>query len=529
MKRMLASLFVAALAATAGLPAAAETPSNTFVMAKNLDDIITLDPAQVFEFSGGEVIANVYDRITMYEPENLTELVGGVAESWSFSDDGHTITLKIRPGQTFHSGNPVTAEDVAFSLHRVIKLDMAPSFILTQFGWTADNVDDLVKAIDPETVQLTITNDFAPTLVLNALSAGVGSVVDKKTAMAHEKDGDMGHEWLNTHDAGSGPFSLKSWKANEAVILDANPNYRMGAPKIERVILRHVAEPAAQRLLIEKGDVDMARDLTADQIAGLEGNPDVVVTAYPKATLQYVATNHKNEILRNPKVEEALRYLIDYQGMADTFLKGNWKVHQSFWPSGFWASYTKTPYHLDVEKAKKLLAEAGYPDGFDVTLDLFNTSPFQEMGQAIQETMAKAGVRVELLPAEKKAVYTKHRARKHQLILTGWSPDYLDPHSNADAFASNPDNSDEANLTGVLAWRNAWDIPELTKETAAAKTELDLEKRKEMYLDLQRKVQEAGPFIIMFQQTEQVAARKNHKGFVSGPSFDLVYYRLIEK
>jgi peptide/nickel transport system substrate-binding protein len=109
------------------------------------------------------------------------------------------------------------------------------------------------------------------------------------------------------------------------------------------------------------------------------------------------------------------------------------------------------------------------------------------------------------------------------------TPQNIYPQYKADDYSSKPDNSDEANLTGVLAWRNAWEIPELTAETAAAKTELDLAKRKDMYLELQRKVQAGGPFIIMFQQTEQVASRNNHKGFVSGPSFDLVYYRLIEK
>ena len=118
----------------------AETPAATLVMAMNIDDIISLDPAETFELTGGEVIANIYDRVTQYEPGTM-ELVGGVAESWDIADDGHTIILHIRPGQTFHSGNPLTAADVVFSLTRVIKLDKTPAFIFTQFGWTPDNVD----------------------------------------------------------------------------------------------------------------------------------------------------------------------------------------------------------------------------------------------------------------------------------------------------------------------------------------------------------------------------------------------------
>jgi peptide/nickel transport system substrate-binding protein len=104
----------------------------------------------------------------------------------------------------------------------------------------------------------------------------------------------------------------------------------------------------------------------------------------------------------------------------------------------------------------------------------------------------------------------------------------MDPHSNADSFARNPDNADDAK-SKPLAWRNAWDIPDITKETDAAARERDPEKRKLMYLDLQKKLQADSPFVIMFQSTELVASRANVKGFVSGPTYDTVYYRLVSK
>src|ERR671919_618224 len=483
-----------ALAAAAMMPVAqAETPASTLVMAMNIDDIISLDPAETFELTGGEVNANVYDRITVYEPGGV-ELSGGVAKSWDIADDGHTIILHVRPGQTFHSGNPVTAADVAFSLARVIKLNKTPAFIFTQFGWTPENIDQMVTATDDLTVELQIPENLAPTLVLNCLAAGVGSVVDQKVAMEHEVDGDLGYDWLKTNSAGSGPFSLRGWKPNESVVLDAQSS-RYGTPAMERVIIRHVSEPGTQRLLLEKGDADIARNLNADQIAGLEGNQDIRIHTDPKATMIYLQVNMRDPVLSKPKVREALRYLVDYQGMVDSFLRGQFKVHQSFWPSGFFASLTETPFALDVAKAKALLAEAGHPDGFAVELDAFNSSPYIDMAQAIQATMAEAGIEVSILQAERRAVYTKHRARQSQMILTHWSPDYLDPHSNADAFASNLDNSDEAALTGVIAWRGAWDTPENTELTAAARQELDAAKREEMYLELQRNLQQDSPFV----------------------------------
>jgi peptide/nickel transport system substrate-binding protein len=524
-------LFVAAgLSALVSLatPAAAATPKDTLVIVKQIDDIITLDPAEVFEFTGGEVIANVYDRIMTYEAEDTARLVPGVAESYTASEDGHIITLKIRPGQTFHSGNPLTAEDVAFSIQRVIILNKTPAFIFSQLGWTAENVKDLVKAKDELTVELNVTEDFAPTFVLNCLSAGVGSVVDRKLVLENEKDGDLGYAWLKTNSAGSGPFVLKAWTPNESVVLEANPKDRHGPPGVTRVVLQHVPEPAAQRLVLEKGDADIARNLTADQIQGIAGNADLVVEDFPKADLHYLALNQKDERLAKPQVRQAVRWLIDYQGMADSFLKGRFKVHQSFWPSGFDMSLTETPFKLDVAKAKQLLSEAGYPDGFEVELDASNSSPYSDIAQAIQATLGQAGIKAKIVPGEQKQVITRYRARQHQMLLLYWSPDYMDPHSNADSFARNPDNSDNAKAK-PLAWRNAWDIPEITKEADAAARERNPEEREQMYLRLQKKLQEDGPFVIMFQNTEQVARHKDVKGFVSGPTFDTVYYRLVTK
>ena len=527
--RCIASILALTLASV--LPASgaqAATPKNTLVMAKNISDLITLDPAEVFELSGGEIIANLYDRLMMYEPEDLTTLVGGVAESWEVSDGGKVITFTVRPGMTFHSGNPVTAEDVVFSLRRVVKLKKTPSFIVTQLGWTPDNVDDLV-AVDGDKARITITEEFSPGLVLNALSAGIGSIVDRKTVLSHEKDGDLGHEWLKTNSAGSGPFMLKTWKANELVTLEAFPGYRHGEPAMKRVIVRHVAEPSAQRLMVEKGDVDITRDLTPDQIKGIAGNADLAVDANPKGALMYLAANAAHPIVGDPRVSKALRHLIDYEGMAGSFLAGQQQVHQAVWPSGLWGALDETPYSLDVDAAKALLAQAGHPDGFRIRLDTLTAAPFPDVAQAIQSTLAKAGIMAEIVTSEGKTLWPMYRARKHEIILARWSPDYTDPHSNVDAFARNPDNRPEAKLTGVLAWRNSWQDEEMNAMVVAARNEPDLATREQRYHEIQRSLQENSPYAVMFQQTEQVARRKNVEGFVSGSNFDLVFYRNVTK
>ncbi|HWL69493.1 MAG TPA: ABC transporter substrate-binding protein, partial [Geminicoccus sp.] len=315
-------------------------------MAKNIDDMITLDPAECFEFSGGEIVAQMYTRLVTPDPKDFSQLVGGVAESWEVADDGGRLTFKLRPGLTFHSGNPVTAEDVAWSLQRVVILDKTPAFILTQFGWTADNVKEHVRATGPDTVELTLVNRFAPSLVLNALSAGVGSVVDSKLVLEHEADGDLGYGWLKNQSAGSGAFRLLSWKAKDAVALEANPDFYLGAPAMKRVIVRHIGEPATQQLLIEKGDADIARNLSPDQIAKLTASPDFKLLAQPKQSILYIGLNQKNPILANPKVREALRHAVDYEGMVTNLLKGQWQVHQSFLGEGTFGALNDNPYKL---------------------------------------------------------------------------------------------------------------------------------------------------------------------------------------
>lgn len=530
MRKLTATLLLGAALALVAAPgqSPAATPPDVFVQAMTIDDIITLDPAEIFEFSGAEYGAQVYDRLITYPVDNVEDIQGHVAESWEVSEDGKTYVFKIRDGITFHSGNPLTAEDVAFSLQRVVMLDKSPAFILTQFGFTADNAQEKIRATGPLEVTIEVDQAYAPTFFLYCLTAGVGSVVDKQLVLEHEVDGDLGYDWLKTNSAGSGPFKLRAWRPNESLTLDANPDYWKGAPAMTRAITRHIAEAATQQLLIEQGDIDVARNLGPDQVAALEGNPDIVIKPVPKGAIYYLGLNQKNENLAKPEVRQALKYLIPYEEMAQTIVKGDMEVHQSFLPKGFLGALEETPFSLDVERAKELLAEAGLPDGFAVTMDVRSISPTTEMAQAIQAVWAEAGIDLELIPGDGGQTLTKYRARNHDIYIGRWGPDYQDPHTNADTFARNPDNSDDAQ-SKPLAWRNAWDIPEMTAMADAAALERDPAKRAEMYRELQRLHQETSPFVIMFQDIETIAERANVHGTIWGPSFDDNRYWKITK
>lgn len=520
----------AALALAAPFGALAATPDDTLVIADKIDDIVSLDPAESFEFSGNDLLNNVYDTLVELDPANLGPLVPGLAESWSLADDGVTYTFKIRENAKFASGNPVTAEDAAWSLQRAVILNKTPSFILTQFGFTPENVTEKIKATGEYELTIEVDQPYAPSFFYNCLTAVVASVVDKDVAMEHETDGDMGYEWLKTNTAGSGAYALRSYKPNDSYVLERVDGYWRGDAPLKRVFLRHVPEPATQRLLLEKGDIDIARSLTPVDVDGVSGNPDVKVVDAVRGRIQYVSLNQKVEPLNDPKVIEAFKWLIDYEGMANSFLKGTYMVHQSFLPKGFLGAIDDTPYSLDVEKAKGLLQEAGVGEG-DLNVRIFvrNDQERLEMAQSFQNTLAQAGVNAELRVGTGAETLGEYRARNHDIYLGAWGPDYPDPHTNADTFARNPDNSDEAKLTGILAWRNAWPADEVEDMTNAAVLEKDGDKRAAMYEEIQRIHQQVSPFAPMFQLIEQTAMRSNIEGFNAGGSIHSVFYWEVTK
>jgi peptide/nickel transport system substrate-binding protein len=516
---------VLCLAASA---AAAATPADTVVMAKQIDDIISLDPAESFETSGQEVIGNLYDRLLVHDPAEAGQVKGGLAESWSVDDDQETYRFKIRPGLHFASGNAVTAADAAFSLQRAVLLDRSPAFILGQFGLTKDNVRERIQAVDAATLTLKTEEPRSPSLVFLSLTAAVGSIVDSALVRAHAKGGDLGNDWLKRNSAGSGPFTLQIWRANERYTLEANASYWGKRSGVRRIIVRHIPDPAMQRLLLQKGDIDYARNLTHDQVAALADKPDIVTQTGPKGGILYIALNTENRFLGKPQVQQALKYLVDYQSIASNIVAPNFKVHQSFLPEGLLGASDAQPFAFDLEKARALMAAAKLPKGFTVTLDVQGTSPWIDVAQAVQANFALVGIDVRINPADLKQILTKYRGRRHEMALLLWEPDYPDPNTNAQAFAANPDNGPDATMK-TLAWRNAWDIPEQTARTEQASLERDETARAELYGALQADLQDNSPFVIMFQQVEVAMHRGNVDGLVIGGAGDFDSYAQIVK
>ncbi|KVN96853.1 ABC transporter substrate-binding protein [Burkholderia ubonensis] len=532
MKHLLSRLFVSAtLTAFTALapmaPAYAATPPGIFVVATQLAEFTTLDPSVIYELVPSEYAANTYERLVRVDLKDPTRFDGQIAQSWSVGADGVTYTFKLRPGLTFHSGNPLTADDVAWSLQRTVLLDKGPAGVLGDLGLTKANVAQKVRAPDPQTVVLEADRKYAPSFVLNVLSACPASVFDRKLLLSHQQGNDLGSGWLRTNDAGSGPYKLVKWTPNESIVLQRFDAYRTPYP-MQRVVLRHVPEASAQRLLLENGDADAARNLSPDSLAALSKAGKIKVAAWPVSALMYLSLNTKNPNLAKPEVQEAMKWLVDYDGIQRNIVSASYKVHQTFLPEGFLGASNARPYKQDVAKAKALLAKAGLPNGFTVSMDMPNDYPFLEIAQALQANFALAGIQVKLIPGDAKQAIGKYRARQHDIFIGEWSPDYMDPNSNARGFAWNPDNSDQS-TTKLLAWRNSWDIPQLTKDTEAALAEPSPAKRAQRYEALQKAVLARSPFIVMFEKVVQVATRPGVTGPEIGPINDLVSYRTLKK
>lgn len=508
-------------------PARAETPRDTIIMAQQIDDLISLDPQESFEFSGNEICGNLYEHLVSPDAKNPTDIRPELADSWETSKDGLTTTFKLKQGRKFASGNPVTADDVVFSLTRAVAMNKAPAFIITQLGFTKANAAQAITAPDPATLVLRTAEAWPPAFLLYCLSASVGAIVDKKLVAAHEQNNDFGNAWLKQNSAGSGAWTLRAWRPNESVTLEANPN-NPAPPSIKRIVILHRPDSAAQLLLLQKGDIDIARSLAPDQLKQLADNPAFTKTGASKASLAYIAMNQKHPMLAKPEIRQAIKWAIDYKSIAANITPALYEVHQSFLPKGFPAALSDQLFQKDVDKAKALMKQAGAEAGFEVTLDHQSDAPFAGIAQAVQADLAAIGIKVKLVAGECRQVIAKTRARNHELAMLRWGADYMDPHSNAQTFCMNTDNTDAA-TDRTVAWRSVWQDEDLTKRAAANLREPDADRRIKEYERLQHDHQERSPCAIMLQQVEVAVMRQGVSGFEIGPLSGSNLYARITK
>ncbi|AQX18774.1 peptide/nickel transport system substrate-binding protein [Bartonella sp. A1379B] len=282
--------------------------------------------------------------------------------------------------------------------------------------------------------------------------------------------------------------------------------------------------------MLEKKDVDVARDLTVDILEDLQEKTDVKVEKVLQSAMFYWGFNMTHPILSNEKVRLALRYLIDYEGLGKTVLKGTGIPRASFMPIGSLGALNEKeglPFKLDLEKAKQLLTEAGYPNGFEISV-LIGTSNSLQIVQSIQDNAAKVGIRLNIKRLAGTQLFSKAYARAFETIILGWNSESVDPHTTASRIVFNPDNQFESKNTAYPSWQHGYFDEEMNQKVQDALFEKDQTKRARRYVDLQNEFMQKGPYAFLYQKYNVVAISPVIKKW-SWNSASRIFYHTIEK
>ncbi|MCX6081044.1 MAG: ABC transporter substrate-binding protein [Chloroflexi bacterium] len=515
-------------------PAATEAPvsGGTLVLAFNLDDVVTLDPAFAGETTNLFIHINTYDTLVDIRPEDLNTIVPRLAESWETNADFTEFVFHLRKDAKFASGNPVTAADVVFSWNRLLNVAGAPAFNLDGIG--------KVEAVDDYTVKVstTVTDGVAqplPQFLSSASNPSLG-IQDSKLVKEHggtdaadAKDTDKAKEWLDQNSAGSGPFILTKWSPKASIELVANKNYWKGDPKFDKVVITHVSDPTTKLQMLDRGDVDMIDSLSSDLVENAKANPDIVVSADQSLDENYLAmayacpdaikaaTPDKYKELQSiesfaiickKEVRQAIAYAIDYEGITKAVLNGYGTRAPSIIPIGIIGVDASKTQGRDVAKAKELLTAAGYPNG--TTLDLYyaSNSTRDTVAAKIKNDLAEAGITLNLKPLEQSVYLTQMRAQQLPMAFGGWTPDYLDVTMWTDYFGLG-DRS--------IAFRMRFQNADSIKLSTEIRTTADPVARKAAVEKLQAVFIEEMPFTMLYQSQYLHAYRSNLKGFKFHP------------
>jgi peptide/nickel transport system substrate-binding protein len=476
------------------------------------------DLAHAFNPTSGIVHQAVYDTLVTFPDADASSIEPNLAESWTISDDGLVYTFTLRGDATFANGDPVTADDVVFSWKRLQNVQSNPSFL-------ANAIMD-VQAVDASTVQVTLGEtrpSFLSELVNTAFSVANDDEVRAAggTDAADAAETDTAQEFFNQNSAGSGPYMLESWTLQEETVLVRNPNYWGEAPFFDRVIIVNLPEAATQKVALESGDIDIATDLTPDQIATMGDNADLTIYSGTGTWTHFLLMNRDSEIggpMADPLVNLAVRYALDYEGYRDLW-GGSVTPGTSMWVGIQGAFGQDQSLTRDLDRARELLAEAGYADGFETELsypDLtFAGVNLGTNAQKIQADLAEIGITVTLRPLEVQVALEEYRAGQQGFAYWFWGPDILDP---VDFLSFLPGGKVAAERTN---WTEEGVPQEILDLIAQAGTETDPATRLEIFNQLQTWAQENSAYAPFNVPAIQTALRSDIQGYVWHPSWGM--------
>jgi peptide/nickel transport system substrate-binding protein len=491
-------------------------------------DIQNLDPTlSSADVVTQELLTNVYDWLIDYKVTTQggrkigspNQFVGAIAKSFSWNKAHTVITFHLRTGAKFTSGDPIDANAVKFTYDRIFKQNGVTA-ALTAMAAVKSN--SAVKVVNASTVSFDLTK--ANSLLLGNMAQFGHSILDPKVVQPHQTSADpYAHNWLSSNIDGTaqGPFVLQSWQHGSQWVLTRNPSYYGEKPKVDRVIFKIIPNASSRLALLKSGAVDIAYDLPLKDIKRLQGDSKVQVIRYPSRFVVFLGMNSKVKPFNNVLVRRAISYAVPYKTIISQVLQGYGRQLTSPIPFGTPTHTDKYfVYKTDIAKAKQLLSQAGYPNGFTVTLAVASgVNEGQETAVWVQQSLKQIGIKVQIqqLPG---ANFTS-RLQKHQLgffFFNNWISINNDPFYHL-FWLFRSDCCDYTNYNNKKVW-NSIDsnlLSDNAKKRAAAADAA------------QRQIMSDAPWVFLYQPDFVLAMRKNVHGYVYYSSDRFTRFKFLSK
>jgi len=491
-----------------GVAAKAQTPNDVLVVG-HVAELQTLDPAQSVTISDFRILSNIYEGLVRYKDASL-DVEPGLATSWTISPDAKTYTFKLREGVKFQDGSAFNSEAVKFDIDRVI--DKSHPYNHTgpfPFVFLLGPIES-VDAPDPATVVIHLKNPYAPMLTM--LASAIGGLTGVSPAAVKKYDKEFAR-----HGGGTGPFTFTTWEAGQRFVLERNESYWGPKPKLKGLVFRPIIDENARVSEMQSGGTDLTIEVPPDNVATFRGDPTrFIYYEQPGPHIWYLLLNTEEKPFDDKRVRQAANYAINKEAMADQILKGTATPAAGPTPPAFtWAHDPGLKaYPYDPAKAKELLADAGYPNGVDVTFYVTDSgsgmlSP-QLMGTAIQADLAAVGIRAKIETYEwntflgKIMPGLKGKANMAELSFMSQDPDM---HPSLTLRTDSAINSGR--------YKN----PEVDKLLTEGRTETDPLKRAAIYKKFQDIVYQDAPWVFIVNWKQNAVSGANVKGFRLHPSF----------
>lgn len=481
-------------------------------------DSVSLDPANVTDGESLNVTKNIFDTLVDYKEGN-TEIEPALAEKWEASEDGLTWTFYLKQGVKFHDGTDFNADAVVFNFNRWMDKENPyhqgdfPYYGYMFGGYKGDegHVIKEVVAKDPYTVEIQLNKPQGPFLNNIAMTAFAIASPD-----AIKKYGDK----FGENPVGTGPFVFKQWIRNDKIVLEKNPNYWVqGYPLLNQLIFKSIPDNQARFTALQSGDIDMMDGVNPDDVTLAEKNADLQVWLRPSMNVGYLAFNTEKPPFDNVKVRQALSMAVNKQALINAFYNGLAEPAKNPMPPSLWGyNDAVQDYAYNLDEAKKLLAEAGYPDGF--TTDLWYMPvprPYIPQGKKIAEAMQaefeKIGVKTNLVTEEWATYLEKTGKGEHSMALLGWTGDNGDP-DNFLYVLLDKDNAKAPDAGNISFYKN----DQLHEILIKAQQSSDVNERTELYKQAQEIIHNDAPWVPLVHSTPPLLGKKNIVGFNPHPT-----------